>query len=71
VGGSLWGLQLIYSKKVFVILLIGLVLLCYGIIKFSTKQSNKNVVVVITTIVSVLMAIIIGQFIYEIVGYQK
>jgi len=46
-------------------------LLCYGIIKFSTKQSNKNVVVVITTIVSVLMAIIIGQFIYEIVGYQK
>ncbi len=71
VGGSLWGLQLIYSKKVFVILLIGLVLLCYGIIKFSTRQSNKNVVVLITTIVSVLMAIIIGQFIYEIVGYQK
>ncbi len=68
VGGSLWGLQLIYSKKVFVILLIGLVLLCYGIIKFSTRQSNKNVVVLITTIVSVLMAIIIGQFIYEIVG---
>jgi hypothetical protein len=71
VGGSLWGLQLIYSKKVFIILLIGLVLLCYGIIKFSTRQSNKNVVVLITTIVSVLMAIIIGQFIYEIVGYQK
>jgi hypothetical protein len=70
-GGVLWGLQLIYSKKIFLILVAGLILLCYGIIKLSTKQSNKNVLVLITTIISIIIAMLIGQLLYEIVGYRE
>jgi hypothetical protein len=71
VGGVLWGLQMIYSKRIFYILFIGLVLLCYGIIKISTKQSKKNSVVLIATIISVILALIIGQLLYEIIGYRE
>lgn len=71
IGGVLWGLQMIYSKRIFYILFIGLVLLCYGIIKISTKQSKKNSVVLIATIISVVLALIIGQLLYEIIGYRE
>lgn len=69
-GGVLWGLQLIYSNRIFVILFVGLILLCYGIIKLSTKQSNKNAVVLISTVISVIIAVLIGQLLYEIIGYK-
>jgi hypothetical protein len=71
VGGVLWGLQMIYSKRIFYILFVGLVLLCYGIIKISTKQSKKNSVVLIATIISVVLALLIGQLLYEIIGYRE
>jgi hypothetical protein len=71
VGGVLWGLQLIYSKRMFYILLVGLVLLCYGIIKLITGQSKKNNAVLVATILSVLLSLIIGQLLYEIIGYRQ
>jgi hypothetical protein len=70
IGGVLWGLQIIYSKRIYYILLFGLVLLCYGIIKVSTRQSKKNSVVLITTIISVILSLIFGQLLYEIIGYK-
>jgi len=71
IGGTLWGLQMIYSGRIFYILLIGLVLLCYGIIKISTKQTKKNTVVLIATVISVVLSLLIGQLLYDIIGYQK
>ena len=71
IGGVLWGLQMIYSNRIFVIFLIGLVLLCYGIIKFSTRQSKRNTVVVIATVIAVIVALLVGQALYEIIGYQR
>jgi hypothetical protein len=71
IGGLLWGLQLIYSKRMFYILLVGLVLLCYGIIKLITGQSKKNNAVLVATVVSVLLALIIGQLLYDIIGYRQ
>lgn len=70
IGGTLWGLQMIYSQRIFYILGIGLVLLCYGIIKLLTKQSKNNTVVLIATIISVVLALFLGQFLYQIFGYQ-
>lgn len=70
VGGTLWGLSLIYSGRIFHMLLVGLVLLCYGIIRISTRQTRKNAVVLITTIVAVVLALLIGQLLYDIVGYK-
>ncbi|MGE5109119.1 MAG: hypothetical protein ACM3H8_16395 [Sphingobacteriales bacterium] len=71
VGGILWGLQMIYSQRIFYMLFVGLILLCYGIIRLSTKQSKKNTVVVIATIASTILAVLIGQLLYEMIGYQS
>jgi len=70
-GGILWSLQMIYSKRIFIILILGLVLLCYGIIKFTTKKSKENKVVFIATIVSFILSILIGSLIFEIIGFQE
>ena len=67
-GGGLWGLQLITMQRIMVILLIGLVLLCYGIIRLFTRQSRKNIVVLISTVISVIVSILIGQILFEIIG---
>ncbi|HMH21206.1 MAG TPA: hypothetical protein VK563_05500 [Puia sp.] len=69
-GGVLWGLQLIYSARIFYMLLIGLILLCYGIIRISTGQTKKNSAVLIATMISVILSILIGSLLYEMVGYK-
>lgn len=70
IGGILWGIQMIYSKHMFVIFLIGLVFLSYAFIRLFTRQSRKNVVVIILTVISVLFALVLGQILYEIFGYM-
>ncbi len=70
VGGILWGLQLIYSNAVFVILAIGLFFLCFGIIKLITKKSFKNTSVFVATIVAVILSVAIGQVLYMAIGYE-
>ena len=69
VGGILWGLEMIYSNRIFYILVFGLAVLCYGIIKFLTKQS-KNDLVIIATVIAVILALGIGRILYNIIGYQ-
>lgn len=70
IGGILWALQMIYTQRMFLALFVALILLCYGIIKVFTKQSNKNTAVHITIITSVLIALLIGQLLYNAVGYR-
>ena len=70
VGGAFWGLQLIYSNRIFIILVVGLALLCYGIVKLVVKKSKENKVVVIASLISFMLAILLGTFIFQIVGYQ-
>jgi hypothetical protein len=69
-GGIPWGLQMMWSGRIFVIFLIGLILLCYGIIRLFTKQSYKNTAVFILTGISVAVALIVGQLMFEIFGRQ-
>lgn len=65
VGGVLWGLVMIYAPTISIyitlLLLIGLTLLCYGVIKVSTKQTKRNIIVLIATIISIILAIFIGS----------
>lgn len=70
IGGILWGLQIMWSGRIFAIFLIGLVLLCYGLIRLFTKQSHKNIAVIILTSISVVIALIIGQLMFEVFGRQ-
>ena len=68
VGGGLWGLQLIYAHRIFYIFIVGLALLCYGIIKAATRQTRNNWVVLIASVISVILAMLIGQSLYEYFG---
>lgn len=70
IGGILWGLQIIYSGHGFYIFAIGLGIISYGFIKFFTKQSRNNIAVFIITILSVIYALILGFYIYELFGYH-
>jgi len=68
VGGILWGLLMIQTHRIFYIFILGLAILCYGIIKLLTKQSRQNKMVGISTVASVLLALLIGQLIFEVFG---
>ncbi len=68
IGGIIWGLQMIHSGHIFFILGFGLVILSYALIRLFTRQSKKNIVVIIMTIISVVYALILGQILYEIFG---
>ena len=70
IGGIIWGIQMIYSGHMLYIFGIGLVLLSYAFIRLFTKQSKKNIIVILITIISVIYALGLGQIIYELVGYQ-
>lgn len=70
IGGVLWGLQMIYSGRIFYIFGIGLLIISYGFIKFFTKQSRNNIVVLILTILSVIFAFFLGFVIYDFFGYH-
>lgn len=69
VGGILWGIQVIYTHVIYNLFYIGLALICYGIIKVATKQTQNNKVVLIATIVSFFIALLIGRFFYLRIGY--
>ena len=68
IGGIFWGIQMVLSNHIMYIFGIGLALLSYGSIRLFTKQSKKNIVVLVMTIISVIYAISLGQIIYEIFG---
>lgn len=70
IGGVLWGLQIMYSGHIFYIFAIGLGIISYGFIKFFTKQSRNNIAVFIITILSVIYALILGFYLYELFGYH-
>ncbi len=70
IGGIGWGLNLFYAPgidlKIELLLLAGLILLCYGIVKTFTRQSKKNVIVIIATTLSVIFAIVLGMLISDL-----
>ncbi len=69
IGGTGWGLKEIYAPdidlKIQLILLAGVVLICYGIVKKFTGQSKKNVVILIATFLSVALSLALGVLIAD------
>ena len=70
IGGILWGLQMIYSAHIFYIFGIGLFVISYGMIKLFTKQSISNGAVLVSVILSVIYALVLGFFLYNLIGYR-
>lgn len=65
-GGIIWGIQMIQSGRMLLILVFGLAVIAYGFIRLFTRQSKKNIVVLVMTIVSVVYALVLGQIIFEV-----
>lgn len=68
IGGILWGLQMVFSKHIFYIFGFGLVILSYAFIRLFTKQTKKNILILVMTCISVLYALFLGQLIFDIFG---
>jgi hypothetical protein len=68
VGGTLWGIFLVQTHRIFYIMILGLATLCYGVIKLLTKQSKQNKMVIISTVVATVLALVIGELIFEAFG---
>lgn len=66
VCGIIWGLSIIYSGKMYFILIPGLVFISYIILRLITKQSRNNTLVFIATFLSTFLAIIFGIVLYKI-----
>ncbi len=67
IGGIGWGLKEVYAPDIYLkiqlLLVAGLILLSYGIVKAFTRQSKGNVVVLIATVLSVILSILLGLLI--------
>lgn len=70
-GGIVFGLSLIHSGKVFFILLAGLWIVAFALVKGFTGKSGNNVAVVVISVVSAVIAAMLGFLLYSIVGYQQ
>jgi hypothetical protein len=66
ISGCLLGYYMIVSGMVYSFVLLFVILACYFFVWLFTKQSRRNVVVVICTVVSVAYALVLGQVVYEI-----
>jgi hypothetical protein len=69
IGGIAWGLKEIYAPNIYrqiqLLLVLGLVLLCYGIVKRFTRQSKRNTVVIIATLISIALSLTLGVLIAD------
>jgi hypothetical protein len=70
IGGVFWGIQIIYSGKMFFLLGFGLFLLSYAFVRGFTQQSKKNIAVLTISIISVVYALGLGQLLFEIIGFR-
>lgn len=69
IGGALVSLQYIYLGATSVIMIIGLALVCYSVVKFTTKKSYNNTAVLLSSFASFMISYLIGYAVFLIVGY--
>lgn len=70
VAGFLWGLSIMWSGRIFYIFLVGVVIVCYSIVKLFTRQSYKNSAVFVLTVIASILAFSIGQLMWGYFGRQ-
>ncbi len=69
VGGAFVAPQFMYFRATSILMIAGLALICYGIVKFVTKKSYNNTAVLLSSLMAFLFSYMIGYFIYFIFGY--
>jgi hypothetical protein len=70
VGGGFASLQLLYFGATSQILIIGMGLICYGIVKLVTKKSYNNTAVILASFTAFILSYLIGSLAFSIFGYM-
>ena len=68
-GGAFISLQFLYLGATSVLMVIGLALICYGVVKWVTKKSYNNAAVVIASLLAFVLSYLLGFLVYSIFGY--
>jgi hypothetical protein len=69
VGGAFASLQLLYFNATSYLLITGMCLLCYGIVKFVTKKSYNNTAVILASFIAFVLSYLLGSLAFSIFGY--
>ena len=68
-GGAFISLQFLYLGATSLLMIIGLALICYGVVKWITNKSYNNAAVGIASLLAFILSYLIGFFVYSIFGY--
>lgn len=69
IGSAFVSLQFIYFGATSIIMVIGLALICYGVVKFITKKSFNNPVVLLSSFLAFIISCIVGYALFSFFGY--
>jgi hypothetical protein len=70
IGGGFASLQLLYFGATSQILIIGMGLICYGVVKLVTKKSHNNTAVILASFTAFILSYLIGSLAFSIFGYM-
>lgn len=68
-GGAFASLQFIYFGATSFILIAGMAIICYGIVKLVTKKSYNNLAVLIASVLAFIFSYLIGYLAFLVFGY--
>jgi hypothetical protein len=71
IGGIIWGMHLVYAERIILFLSVVPIVINYSLIKFFTKQSWKNIAVLLITILASIFAFLLGNIIFDFVGLKE
>ncbi len=69
IGGAFASLQFIYFGATSTLMIIGVALVCYGIVKLVTRKSYNNTAVLLASFIAFILAYLLAYGIFAIVGY--
>lgn len=69
VGGAFASLQFLYFGATSYILIVGMGLICYGVVKLVTKKSFNNTAVILASFIAFIISYLLGSVAFSIFGY--
>lgn len=68
VCGIAFGTFIIFTGAISILIIIGLALACFAIVKAIVKKSSNNSAVILTTLISFIIAFTVGYFLFQFIG---
>jgi hypothetical protein len=69
IGGAFASLQFIYFGATSLLMVIGVVLICYGTVKLVTRKSYNNSAVLLASFAAFILSYLVAYGVFAVVGY--